>query len=104
MVPFPATDPTLVQTLFEDLWISNPELFLSEEVVQFNVTSLLFMKDVKDANSTGRDKIKDVSFVNVQKGKRLVLNMDLETDDTRELEEVSETISLKEIVRIRSSK
>jgi hypothetical protein len=48
------------------------------------------------------NSIKEIYFVNVQKGKRLVHALD--TDDLQELKTVSESISLHEIVRIRSSK
>jgi hypothetical protein len=44
----------------------------------------------------------EVFFVNVQKGRRLVQFM--HSEDQSALEPVRETISLKEIIRIRSSK
>ena len=64
----------------------------------------LFMEDhhpsSKHANS--KHTVNEVYFVNVQKGKRLIHS--LNTDDTNELKTVSESISIHEIVRIRSSK
>ncbi len=46
--------------------------------------------------------IGEVYFVNVQKGRRLIHIV--HTNDLSELEPVRETISVKEIIRIRSSK
>jgi hypothetical protein len=54
------------------------------------------------SNNNHQHTIKEVYFVNVQKGKRLVHALD--TDDKDELKTVSESISINEIVRIRSSK
>lgn len=49
-----------------------------------------------------QDKIGEVYFVNVQKGRRLVQYM--YSDDQSALEPVKETIPVQEIMRIRSSK
>jgi len=58
---------------------------------------------LESTNGNGHSHhVKEIYFVNVQKGKRLVHALD--TDDLDELKTVSESISLHEIVRIRSSK
>src|SRR5690242_2560809 len=59
----------------------------------------LFLGSLPNGN---KQHIKEVYFVNVQKGKRLVHALD--TEDQSELKTVSESIEIKEIVRIRSSK
>lgn len=54
------------------------------------------------AERSPNDPVGEVFFVNVQKGRRLVQFM--HTDDQSALEPVRETIPVREIIRIRSSK
>ena len=56
--------------------------------------------DSKDNSPS--DKVGEVFFVNVQKGRRLIQYM--HSDDQSALEPVRETIPVREILRIRSSK
>jgi len=53
VVPFPLTSPTSFHSASLLLSILKPELLISEEVLQFNVTVLLLIVEVNDDNSTG---------------------------------------------------
>jgi len=55
-----------------------------------------------NSGRTPEDPVGEVFFVNVQKGRRLIQFM--HTDDQSALEPVRETIPVREIIRIRSSK
>jgi hypothetical protein len=63
-VPFPITNPVFNHLLVDESFsMSNPLLFNSETVVQFNVTSLPFTVDVKEASSTGKAPQSKIAFI-----------------------------------------
>ncbi|CAN5485735.1 hypothetical protein BH11BAC1_BH11BAC1_17480 [soil metagenome] len=55
-----------------------------------------------NSDRMSNDPVGEVFFVNVQKGRRLLQHM--HSDDQSALEPVRETIPVREIIRIRSSK